>query len=166
MIGGDKDLYLLATSFGYGFLAMLADLQTRQRAGKAVVSVPPGGKVLAPVRVEDADNDWLAAVTDSGRLLVFPVGDLPLLAKGKGVKIISLPSKGEKESLIHCAVLSDEAHLIVHSGKRYLNFKPSEWQAFAGKRAQRGNVLPRGFRIVAGLEVMEKGATGEDGRSE
>ncbi len=165
MIGGDKDIYLLATSFGYGFLAILEDLQTRQRAGKAVVSVPPGGKVLAPVRVEDADNDWLAAVTDSGRLLVFPVGDMPLLAKGKGVKILSLPSKGERESLLYCAVLSDEAHLIVHSGKRYLNFKPSEWQAFAGKRAQRGNVLPRGYRIVAGLEVTGKGAVGAEAGS-
>src|SRR6185295_4402750 len=149
--------YLLATSSGYGFLAVLEDLQTRQRAGKAVVTVPPGGKVLAPIRVEDADNDWLAAVTDAGRLLVFPVGDLPLLSKGKGVKIISLPSRGEKESLIHCAVFSDDAHLIVYSGKRYLNLKPSEWQVFAGKRAQRGNVLPRGYRIVAGLEVTEKG---------
>jgi topoisomerase-4 subunit A len=156
MIGGDKDLYLLATSSGYGFFAMLEDLQTRQRAGKAVVSVPPAGRVLTPVRVEDPDNDWLAAVTDAGRLLIFPIGDLPLLPKGKGVKIISLPSKGEKESLIHCAVFSDDAHLIVHSGKRYLNLKPSEWQPFVGKRAQRGNLLPRGYRIVARVEVAER----------
>jgi topoisomerase IV subunit A len=156
MIGGDKDLYLLATSSGYGFLAVLGDLQTRQRAGKAVVTVPPGGKVLAPVRVEDADNDWLAAATDSGRLLIFPVGDLPLLPKGKGVKIISLPSKGEKESLLACAVFPEGAHLLVHAGKRYLNLKPSEWQAFQGNRALRGNVLPRGFRNVAALEVAGK----------
>ena len=161
MIGGDKDLYLLATSFGYGFLAMLGDLQTRQRAGKAVVTVPPGGKVLAPIRVEDADNDWIAAATDLGRLLIFPVGDLPLLSKGKGVKIISLPSKGEKESLVHCAVFPEWAHLLVHSGKRYLNLKPSEWQTFAGKRALRGNMLPRGYRNVAALEVAVKGAAGE-----
>jgi topoisomerase-4 subunit A len=153
MIGGDKDLYLLATSSGYGFLAMLGDLQTRQRAGKAVVTVPPGGRVLSPLRVEDPDNDFLAAVTDAGRLLIFPVGDLPLLPRGKGVKIISLPSKGEKESLLHCAVFADDAHLIVHSGKRYLNLKPAEWEVYAGKRALRGNLLPRGYRIVARLEV-------------
>jgi topoisomerase IV subunit A len=156
MIGGDKDLYLLATNSGYGFLAMLGDLQTRQRAGKAVVTVPPGGKVLTPVRVEYPDDDLLAAVTDAGRLLIFPVGELPLLPKGKGVKIISLPSKGEKETLIHCAVFPDNAHLIVHSGKRYLNLKPAEWEPFVGKRALRGNVLPRGYRIVAGLEVGGK----------
>jgi topoisomerase-4 subunit A len=136
---------------------MLGDLQTRQRAGKAVVTVPPGGKVLAPVRVEDADNDWLAAATDSGRLLIFPVGDLPLLSKGKGVKIISLPSKGEKESLLACAVFPDGAHLLVHAGKRYLNLKPSEWHVFQGNRALRGNVLPRGFRNVSALEVAGKG---------
>jgi len=158
VIGGDEDLYLMATSSGYGFIAKLSDLQTRQRAGKAVVTVPPGGTVLAPLRVHGIQKARLAAVTDAGRLLIFPLGDLPLLPRGKGVKIISLPSKGEKESLLACAVLPEGAHLIVHSGKRYLNLKPSEWQEFAGKRAQRGNVLPRGYRIVAALEVTEKGS--------
>jgi len=156
MIGGDKDLYLLATDSGYGFLALLGDLQTRQRAGKAVVTVPPGGRVLAPLRVEDADNDYLAAVTDNGRLLIFPIGELPLLPRGKGVKIVSLPAKGEKETVIHCAVFPDDANLIVRSGKHHLNLKPSEWEPFVGKRALRGNVLPRGYRIVAGLEVGTK----------
>jgi topoisomerase-4 subunit A len=161
MIGGDEDLYLLATSSGYGFLAKLGDLQTRQRAGKAIVTVPPGAKVLAPVRVHDPENDRLAAVTDAGRLLIFPIQDLPLLPRGKGVKIISLPAKGEKESLLYCAVLPESAHLLVHSGKRYLNLKPSEWQTYEGKRALRGNVLPRGFRIVAALEVTGKGGAEE-----
>ena len=156
MIGGDEDLYLLATSAGYGFIAKLGDLQTRQRAGKAIVTVPEGAKVLTPLRVLDPQNDLLAAVTDAGRLLIFPMKDMPQLPRGKGVKIVSLPSKGEKESLIHCAALPEGAHLIVHSGKRYLNLKPSEWQAFAGNRALRGNKLPRGYQIVGGLEVPEK----------
>ena len=152
MIGGEEDLYLLASSTGYGFIARLGDLQARNRAGKAIVSITPGAKVLPPLRVPDLETDWLAAATDGGRLLIFPLKDLPLLPRGKGVRIISLPAKGEKESLIACAVLPEGAHLLVHSGKRYLNLKPSDWKEFAGNRALRGNKLPRGFQNVGVLE--------------
>ncbi|HEV2843320.1 MAG TPA: DNA topoisomerase IV subunit A, partial [Thermoanaerobaculia bacterium] len=79
--------------------------------------------------------------------------DLPLLPKGKGVKIVSLPSKGPKESLTACAILPAGSNLIVHAGKRYLNLKPSDWQAFAGNRALRGNKLPLGFQNVGALEI-------------
>ena len=154
MIGSDEDLYLMATSTGYGFIARLGDLQARNRAGKAVISVTPGAKVLPPIRILSLETSRLAAATDSGRLLVFPLKDLPLLPKGKGVKIISLPSKGEKESLFACAILLEGAHLIVHAGKRYLNMKPSEWEAFAGNRALRGNKLPRGFQNIVRLEAV------------
>jgi topoisomerase IV subunit A len=154
MIGNDDDLYLMATSTGYGFIAKLGDLQARNRAGKAVISVGPDAKVLPPIRIYSLENSRLAAATDGGRLLVFPLKDLPLLPKGKGVKIISLPSKGDKESLISCAILLEGAHLIVHSGKRYLNMKPAEWEAFAGNRALRGNKLPRGFQNVGALEAV------------
>jgi topoisomerase-4 subunit A len=154
MIGGDDDLYLLATSAGYGFLVKLGDLQARNRAGKAALTVPDGAKVLAPIRVHNPETDLLAAATDGGRLLIFPIKDLPLLARGKGVKIISLPQKGEKESLVACAVLPERsAHLIVHSGKRYLNMKRSEYEPFLGNRALRGNKLPRGYTNVGALEV-------------
>jgi topoisomerase-4 subunit A len=154
MIGSDEDLYLMATDAGYGFIVKLGDLQARNRAGKAVITVPPGAKVLPPVRVHDLESSRLAAATDGGRLLVFPVQDLPLLPKGKGVKIVSLPAKGPKETLVACAVFPETAHLIVHSGKRYLNMKPSDWALFAGNRALRGNKLPRGFQNVAALEVQ------------
>ncbi len=157
MIGGDDDLYLLATSAGYGFLAKLGDLQTRQRAGKAVITVPDGAKVLPPIRVRGVDTELLAAASDGGRLLIFPIKDLPLLPRGKGVKILNLPSKGEPESLTALAVMSEGAHLLVHSGKRYLNLKPSDWKEFAGNRALRGNKLPRGYQNVAALEVQAKG---------
>jgi topoisomerase-4 subunit A len=153
MLGGDDDLYLMATSAGYGFLARLGDLQTRQRAGKAVVTVPDGARVLTPIRVMNPETELLAAASDAGRLLVFPVKDLPLLPRGKGVKILTLSSKGEPESLAALAVMTEGAHLLVHSGKRYLNLKPSDWKEFAGARALRGNKLPRGYQNVGMLEV-------------
>jgi topoisomerase IV subunit A len=155
LMGSDEDLYLFATSAGYGFIAKLGDLQSRQRAGKAVVTVPEGSRVLVPQRVLHLETDLLAAATDSGRLLLFPLSELPVMPKGKGVQILSLP-KGKGESLVALTPLTPGAHLIVHSGKRYLNMKASEYEPFKGKRAQRGNKLPRGFQNVSGLEVPEK----------
>jgi topoisomerase-4 subunit A len=153
MLGGDDDLYLMATSAGYGFLAKLGDLQTRQKAGKAVITVPDGARVLTPLRVTSPDAELLAAASDAGHLLIFPIGDLPVLPRGKGVKILNLTSKGETAVLAACAVLPEGAHLLVHSGKRYLNLKPAEWKLFAGNRALKGNKLPRGYTNVGMLEV-------------
>ena len=130
------------------------DLQTRQRAGKAVSTVPDGAKVLPPIRVTNPDAELLAAASDAGRLLIFPLKDLPLLPRGKGVKILSCATKGEPEARAALAVMPEGAHLLVHSGKRYLNLKPSEWKEFAGNRALRGNKLPRGYQNVGMLEVQ------------
>ncbi|HEX4964273.1 MAG TPA: DNA topoisomerase IV subunit A [Thermoanaerobaculia bacterium] len=156
MIGGDDDLYLLATSAGYGFLAKLGDLQTRQKAGKAVITVPEGAKVLPPLRVANPGLGLLAAASNGGRMLIFPIKELPQLPRGKGVKILNLASKGEPEDLTALTILEPGAHLHVHSGKRYLNLKPSDWREFLGNRALRGNKLPRGYHNVALLEVAEK----------
>jgi topoisomerase-4 subunit A len=154
LIGGDEDLYLMATTAGYGFIAKLGDLQTRQKAGKAVITVPDGAQVLPPIRVLNPDAELLAAASDSGRLLIFPIKDLPQLPRGKGVKILSFPAaKGEPESLSALAVITEGVHLLVHSGKRYLNMKPSDWKEFAANRASRGGKLPRGFQNVGALEV-------------
>jgi len=155
LMGSDEDLYLFATTAGYGFIAKLGDLQSRQRAGKAVVTVPEGAKVLVPQRVLNLETDLLAAATDSGRLLLFPLSDLPVMPKGKGVQILSLP-KGKGESLVALTPITPGVHLIVHSGKRYLNMKAAEYEPFKGKRAQRGNKLPRGFQNVSALEVPDK----------
>ena len=155
LMGNDEDLYLLATSAGYGFITKLGDLLSRQRAGKAVVTVPEGAKVLVPQRVLHPETDLLAAATDSGRLLLFPLSDLPIMPKGKGVQILSLP-KGKGESLVALTPLTPGAHLLVYSGKRHLNMRASEYEPFKGKRAQRGNKLPRGFQNVSALEVPEK----------
>ncbi len=152
LMGADDDLYLVATSAGYGFLVRLGELSSRNRAGKAVLNVTPGARVLPPVKVNGPEGSRLAAATDGGRLLIFPLAEMPELARGKGVKILNLSAK-EKESIVALAVLPPTAHLKVHAGKRYLAFKPSELEPFAGKRAQRGAKLPRGFQNVGSLEV-------------
>ena len=103
-----------------------------------------------PQRVNNLETDRIAAATDTGRLLIFPLQDLPLLPRGKGVKILNLQEK-KGESLVSVATLPPGVHLFVYAGKRHLNMKPAEWEPFLGKRAQRGGVLPRGFTNVVGL---------------
>jgi topoisomerase-4 subunit A len=152
MTGPEEDLYLLASSAGYGFVVKLGELHSRNRAGKAMLSVPSGSVPLVPQKVNKMETDLLAAATDGGRLLIFPLSELPLLPKGKGVKIVSLPA-GKGESLVALTPLPPGAHLIVRAGQRYLNLKPSEWAEFTGNRALRGSTLPRGFQKVVGLEV-------------
>jgi topoisomerase IV subunit A len=151
LMGGDDDFYLLATTAGYGFVVQLKDLYAKNRAGKAVLTVPEGGRVLPPLRVPDMDNDLLAAASDQGRLLLFPITDLPLLERGKGNRILHVKPG---EAMVALAVLHEEnAVLRVHAGKRYINLKAAEYDPFLGERAQRGAKLPRGFQNVSGLEV-------------
>jgi topoisomerase-4 subunit A len=151
LMGGDDDFFLLATTAGYGFVVQLKDLYAKNRAGKAVLSVPEGARVLTPIRVMDMDNDLLAAASDEGRLLIFPITDLPLLSRGKGNRILHVKPG---ESMVALAVLHEEnSPLRVHAGKRYINLKPAEFEPFVGQRAQRGAKLPRGFQNVSVLEV-------------
>jgi topoisomerase-4 subunit A len=152
LTGPEEDLYVLASSAGYGFVVKLGDLHSRNRSGKAVLNVPAGFLPILPQKVNNLETDLLAAATNGGRLLIFPLNELPLLPKGKGVKIVNLPVK-KGESLISVVPLPSNAHLIVRAGQRYLNLKPSEWAEFTGNRALRGNMVPRGFQRVVGLEV-------------
>ncbi|HEX6203090.1 MAG TPA: DNA topoisomerase IV subunit A [Thermoanaerobaculia bacterium] len=156
-LGDADDLVLLATDAGYGFVARLGDLHTTYRAGKAAVSVPAGAEPLAPVPVTRPEGALLAAATDAGRLLVFPLADLPRLARGKGNKVLDVPKKrfaAGEERLVAVAALPPGAALRVHAGRQYLNLSPSELAPFRGERAQRGAKLPRGYRKVERLEAI------------
>lgn len=143
LLGDASEKYLLGGSDGYGFIAKLSDLEGRNKAGKAVVNLE--GSLLAPLRVLDPASDRVALATAEGRLLVFPVAELPELAKGKGNKLVSL--KGEDRILAHC-VLPAGAPLEITSGKRTYTLKASDLEGYLGSRATRGNHLPRGFQRV------------------
>jgi topoisomerase-4 subunit A len=156
MMGADEDLYLLTTDRGYGFIAPLGELHTKNRKGKATLRVPPGARVLKPQRVSDPEQDWLAVITTSGHLLVYLAGELPRRARGKGVKMINIPSKRLKsgEERVLCAVtLREGSQLIIHSGKRYLRLKSGDLEHYWGERGLRGRKLPRGFQQVRTADV-------------
>ncbi|MFQ6024197.1 MAG: DNA topoisomerase IV subunit A [Acidiferrobacterales bacterium] len=156
MMGKPDDLFLLASDAGYGFVAALEDLYAKNKAGKAVLKVPKGAKVLPPRRVEKYDEDWIAAVTTQGRLLTFMIGELPLMAKGKGIKIINIPSKkaaSREEYVVATVVFPEDKGLIVHAGKRHLKLSVDDLERYIGERALRGLKLPRGFQQVHGVEI-------------
>ena len=147
---------MVASDAGYGFVVKLEELHSRNRAGKAVLKVPEGSGVLDAVAGAAADDALLCAVSSDGKLLVFPVKDLPELPRGKGNKIFGLSSKkveSREEYLAAIAVVAPTQNLIVRSGDRKMTLKFSELKDYRGERAQRGAVLPRGWRKVERLEV-------------
>jgi len=152
----DDALYVIASDAGYGFVVKGEDLQAKNKAGKALLSLPAGARVIAPRALDSRENDWLAAVTTEGRLLVFPVRDLPQLGKGKGNKIIGIPGErvaSREEYLIDLAVLPAGATLVLQAGKRTLSLRADDLEHYKGERGRRGNKLPRGFQRVDGLLV-------------
>lgn len=156
LLPDDDALYVIASDAGYGFVVKGEDLQAKNKAGKALLSLPNGAKVLAPRPVADREQNWLAAVTTEGRLLVFKISDLPQLGKGKGNKIIGVPGErvaSREEFVTDMAVLSDGATLVLQAGKRTLSLKGDDLEHYKGERGRRGNKLPRGFQRVDALLV-------------
>ncbi|MBD1585221.1 DNA topoisomerase IV subunit A [Pseudomonas typographi] len=152
----DDGLYVVASDAGYGFVAKGEDLQAKNKAGKALVSLPSGAKVMPPRPLANREQDWLAAVTSEGRLLVFRIADLPQLAKGKGNKIIGIAGErvaSREEYMTDLTVIAEGASLVLQAGKRTLSLKPADLEHYKGERGRRGNKLPRGFQRVDAMAV-------------
>ena len=160
LLPDDNALYVLASDAGYGFVVKGEDLQAKNKAGKALLSLPAGGRVMAPKPLANREEDWLAAVTTEGRLLLFKVADLPQLGKGKGNKIIGIPGErvaSREEFLSDLAVLPAGSTLVLQAGKRTLSLKADDLEHYKGERGRRGNKLPRGFQRVDALLVEHAG---------
>ena len=160
MIGADDALYLLASDAGYGFVARLEDLQTKNRAGKAALKLPRGARVMQPAGIPaSVEEAWVVAVSNEGRMLLFPLAELPQLPRGKGNKLMSIPSArvlSREEFVVAIEVLAPADALIVYSGKRHIRLKGEDLAHYRGERGRRGNKLPRGFQKVDRIEVERK----------
>jgi len=157
MIGDNEQKYLLASDAGYGFIATLGDLVSRNKAGKAILRVPAGGKAVVPSPVPAGKECLIAAVSSIGRLLLFEMDELPELAKGKGNKLINIPGKKYKageEQMIAAAVVPEEGSLQVHTGTRTMTLKWNDLDDYYGDRALRGSLLPQGWRKVVRLTSL------------
>jgi topoisomerase-4 subunit A len=154
----DKQLLLMASDAGYGFITSVNELQAKNKAGKAVLSLPKGSKVLPPIMVQAPETELLVAVTNEGRMLCFPVAELPVLARGKGNKIIGIASgrvADRLEFVVSMAVIPHAGALVVYSGKRHVTLKSTDLAHYTGERGRRGNKLPRGFQNVDRIELAD-----------
>ena len=159
MIGDPSRLCVIASDAGYGFITKMENLVSKNKAGKALLSLPKGAKVLSPVPVDEIGSSEVVAISNEGRMLMFKLSELPELAKGKGNKIISIPTArvaAREEFVAAIAVLNADQVLVIHSGKRHFNLTMSDLEHYRGERGRRGNKLPQGFRKVDAVEVQDK----------
>ncbi|PTQ89994.1 DNA topoisomerase IV subunit A [Agitococcus lubricus] len=150
VMGDTQQTVILATDASYGFITTLGDLEAGNKNGKAVVTVPEGANLLAPLFVDDVEQDYLAMISSEGRLLVFPIKDLPKLTKGKGNKLITLDANETLKSWLVCRA-GDK--LVIHTSNRHLTLKWSDVEHYKGERGKRGAKLPRGFQRVESVVV-------------
>ena len=157
LIENEDQALLMASDAGYGFICKFEDLVARNKAGKALISLPENAKVLPPLTIKNP-TALLVALTAAGRMLIFPVQDLPSLSKGKGNKIVSIPAetaKSRSDLLVKLLLISENASLVFHSGKRKITLKPEDLQKFRAERGRKGTQLPRGLHSGVEIEVVE-----------
>jgi topoisomerase-4 subunit A len=155
LVGENKDQYLIASESGYGFVTQYEDMMSKNKNGKALLNKPDDKAIHQPVKVTDLKSDWVVAVSNEGRLLTFPVADLPLMSKGKGNKLINLGTGGA-ETLIGMGLMKEGDMLVVNAGKRHVKMKFKDLEHYQGERGRRGNKLPRGFQNVSSIEVVRR----------
>ncbi len=164
MMAPDDRKLLMASDAGYGFICTFNDLVARNRAGKALITLPDNARVLPPLEIHN-DEDMLLAITAAGRMLMFPVGELPQLSKGKGNKIISIPSAeaaAGTDRLAYLNILPPQSGVTIHVGKRKLKLRPEELQKVRTERGRRGTLM-RGLQRIDSVEVdAPRRAAGDD----
>lgn len=156
LIETENQPLLMASDAGYGFICKFEDLVARNKAGKALISLPENARVLPPLKLTN-ETALLVALTSAGRMLIFPAKDLPSLAKGKGNKIVTIPAanaKDRSELLVRLLLIEESSTLVFHSGKRKVTLKPEELQKFRAERGRKGTQLPRGLHSNAEIEVI------------
>ena len=158
LLGEPNTTYLFASEVGYGFIVILEDLYVKHKVGKAILTLPKDSKIVPPLLITDPDTEYYAVVTSAGYLSIVPVSELPILPKGKGLKLLNIPAKcqKEKERVVALTLLKPTTDILtVHVGKRHLTLKERDIEAYTGDRSRRGQKLPRGFQNVDRIEVTK-----------
>ncbi len=158
LMGKPASLVMLASDAGYGFISKLSNLYCKNRNGKSVLTLPDNARPMQPVSIPDLETDQVVAITNEGRIIIFPVKNLPMLSRGKGNKIIQISptrAKERQEIVTDLAILPVEHKLIIFSGKRHFVLKPGNLPQYIAERGRRGKKLPRGYQKVDRVEVVE-----------
>ncbi len=157
ILGEPEQKLLMMSDAGYGFVSSFGELLSKNKSGKASISLPKGARVMVPRPVNDLENEFVVVASTDGRLLVFPIKELPELAKGKGNKMIGIPSarlQSREEYVVDAALFRQEDTLLVYSGKRHLKLSFDDLTHYIGERGRRGHKLPRGLQRVDRIEVV------------
>jgi topoisomerase-4 subunit A len=155
----DKQTFLIGSDDGYGFVSSFEDMVTKNKAGKAFVSLPTAAKVMSPIPITNVETDLCLSISNAGRMLLFPLRDLPVLGKGKGNKLMNIPSakaKIREEYLTQLVVVPEGASVKIVAGKRGMLLTPNDLSHYVGERGRRGNKLPRGLQRVDEVEIEAK----------
>lgn len=161
VMGNDDQQYLMASDAGYGFVGKFSDMVSKNKAGKAYLSLSTAAKIINPQPVFDLKSDWCLAISNEGRMLMFPLRDLPSLGKGKGNKLLSIPSakaQTREEYVRVLAVVPQGANVKILAGKRGMTLTANDLAHYQGERGRRGNKLPRGLQRVDGVEIEKAGS--------
>jgi len=155
LIGNDDDKYMIMNTAGYGYISEFKNMVSNKKSGKAFMRIPNKADLLKAIRVRE-DHVYIAAISNIGRLLIFKIDELPMLAKGKGNKIINIPTAkfiAKEEFMSHAQLISLTSSLrIDRVGKGSLTLKLKDLENYISSRAKRGNMLPQGYRKVIGME--------------
>ncbi|MCW7548382.1 DNA topoisomerase IV subunit A [Photorhabdus sp. APURE] len=160
LMAPDEQKFLMASDAGYGFICNFSDLVAKNRAGKALITLPENARVMTPLEINNSQDDMLLVITSAGRMLMFPVADLPQLSKGKGNKIISVQSAAENDLLSWLLILSPQSSITLYFGKRKLTLRPEDLQKFRAERGRKGTPLPRGLQRIERVQVETPSAIG------
>ncbi|VAW82229.1 Topoisomerase IV subunit A [hydrothermal vent metagenome] len=158
MMGDMDELFLISSDAGYGYVGTLEDMISRNKAGKRILSVPKGAMALPPVRVRDHDNEWIMAATTVGNVVVVPLNEIPVMPKGKGIKIMSIPSKkllAREEYLAAITCVMDGETVTVYTNDTSKELSADKVDSFVTERGLRGLKLPKSIRQVQRLEVNQ-----------
>jgi topoisomerase-4 subunit A len=154
----DEDLFLNSADNGCGYIIKFSDFLTNFKNGKAVITLSQNDLPMAPLPISDVNSDNVAAITTDGRMLIFPVNQLPRMKKGKGNKIIHISASGKNQNhpvkLKFLKILPLNSKLVIYSGKHFLRLTPGNQQNYTSTRGRRGKLLPRGYRKVNDLEII------------
>lgn len=169
IMASDEAKFLVGSDAGYGFVGTFKDMVSKNKAGKAYLSLPKAAKVMKPKPVTNPESDWCLTISNEGRMLLFPLKDLPSLGKGKGNKLINIPgakAQSREEFVTVLAVVPDGASLKVTAGKRNMTLSASDLEHYYGERGRRGNKLPRGLQRVDSVEVVQNQSASSDDSSD
>lgn len=157
LMANEDQQVLLASDAGYGFICQFSDLVSRNKAGKTAITLPENAKVLPPQLIENQEV-LLVAMSSVGRMLVFPVKELPQLSKGKGNKIINISAtaaKARTELLSRLLLIRPEQSLEFLSGKRKIKLSPADIDKYRGERARKGSQMVRGLNSDTQINIID-----------